>query len=276
MLRKRPQAKTKVASGGAPRRTRARALFDRRIFGKPVAHRGLHDLKAGVIENSGPAFLAALRGGYAIECDLQPAADGTPMVFHDDKLDRLVDAAKGPLAKRTAKELRALPYRGQDATILSFADFLKLVGGRTPLFVEVKAEKGVPPKIFLAKIASLARSYKGPIALMSFNHDVVEALARLAPRVPRGLVLGRHQVLKNWIKRAGRVSQATVLGRILDAAAPNVNFFAVDVNILKNAAAWRKTGGHDLGLFSWTIRTKRQRAIADRYADAPIFEGYEA
>ena len=49
MLRKRPQAKTKVASGGAPRRTRARALFDRRIFGKPVAHRGLHDLKAGVI-----------------------------------------------------------------------------------------------------------------------------------------------------------------------------------------------------------------------------------
>jgi glycerophosphoryl diester phosphodiesterase len=198
------------------------------------------------------------------------------MVFHDDKLDRLVDAAKGPLIKRTAKELRALPYRGQDATLLSFADFLKLVGGRAPLFVEVKAEKKLPPKIFLARIANLARSYKGPIALMSFNMEVVEALARLAPRVPRGLVLGRHDVLKTWIKRAGRIAQRTALAHILDAAAPKVSFFAVDVNIVKGAAQWRKAGGHDVGLYSWTIRNARQRAVAERYADAPIFEGYEA
>jgi glycerophosphoryl diester phosphodiesterase len=250
--------------------------LDRAVFSKPVAHRGLHDLKAGLIENSGPAFLAAIEKGYAIECDLQPAADGTPMVFHDEKLDRLVDARKGPLAKLSPKELRATPYRGQDATILSFADFLKLVGGRAPLYVEVKAEKGVPSKIFLAKIANLARTYKGPIALMSFNMDVVVALGRLAPRVPRGLVLGRHQVLKSWLKRAGRASQGTALGRILDDAVDKVSFFAVDVNILKGAAAWRKAGGHDIALYSWTIRSKRQRATAARYADAPIFEGYEA
>lgn len=277
MKAKRPQARkaTVKRKTGAHRAPRTR--FERQVFAaKPVAHRGLHDLKAGVIENSGPAFVAALEGGYAIECDLQPAADGTPMVFHDDKLDRLVDAAKGPLARKTAKELRALPYRGQTATLLSFADFLKLVGGRTPLFVEVKAEKGMPPKAFLAKIATLARTYKGPIALMSFNLDVVEALGRLAPRVPRGLVLGRHQVLKSWLKRAGRLAQGTALGRLLDAAAPKVDFFAVDVNILKGAADWRKAGGHDIGLFSWTIRTKRQRSVAGRYADAPIFEGYLA
>ena len=270
--------RAKTTKAKVVRRTKVEPhrLLDKSLYLKPIAHRGLHDARRGLIENTAPAFEAAIAKGYGIECDLQPAVDGTPMVFHDAKLDRLIEAARGPIASFTPQQLRALPYRGQETTILSFTDFLKLVGGRTPLFVEVKAEKGVPPKIFLAKIASLARSYKGPIALMSFNHDVVEALARLAPRVPRGLVLGRHQVLKNWIKRAGRVSQATVLGRILDAAAPNVNFFAVDVNILKNAAAWRKTGGHDLGLFSWTIRTKRQRAIADRYADAPIFEGYEA
>lgn len=276
MVVKRSKARKTAVKRKPVVRTSPRTRFDRALFTKPVAHRGLHDLKAGVIENSGPAFLAALDKGYAIECDLQPAMDGTPIVFHDDKLDRLVDAAKGPLAKKSAKDLRVLPYRGQTATILSFADFLKLVGGRTPLFVEVKAEKGMPPKPFLSKIAALARSYKGPIALMSFNLEVVEALGRLAPRVPRGLVLGRHQVLKSWLKRAGRASQGTALGHILDGAAPKVDFFAVDVNILKGAAAWRKTGGHDLGLFSWTIRTKRQRLTAARYADAPIFEGYEA
>ena len=30
-----------------------------------------------------------------------------------------------------------------------------------------------------------------------------------------------------------------------------------------------------LPLFSWTIRTRRERATAARLADAPIFEGYE-
>jgi len=31
-----------------------------------------------------------------------------------------------------------------------------------------------------------------------------------------------------------------------------------------------------LPLFTWTVRTPRQRAAAARWADAPIFEGYEA
>jgi len=272
MRAKRAAVKAKAGT----RASHPRMLLDRTRFSKPVAHRGLHNLKAGVIENSGPAFLAAIEKGYAIECDLQPAADGTPMVFHDEKLDRLVDVAKGRISKFTPKELRTFPYRGQAATILSFQDFLKLVGGRTPLLVEVKAEKGLPSKIFLARIASLARSYRGPIALMSFDMDVVIALGRLAPRVPRGLVFGRHQVLKSWLRRAGRAPQGTAISRILDDAVDKVSFFAVDVNILKGAAAWRKAGGHDVPLFSWTIRTKRQRVAAERYADLPIFEGYEA
>lgn len=270
------KAKRKPARKRGARPIDPRKLLDRKAFIKPVAHRGLHDAKAGVIENSGPAFAAALAKGYAIECDLQPAADATPVVFHDDTLDRLVDAAKGKLSKFSAQQLRAMPYRGQDATILTFADFLKQVGGRAPLLVEVKAEHGMPPRAFLARIATLARAYKGPIALMSFDMKVVMALARLAPRVPRGLVLGRHQVLRSWLARAGRAAEGTALSRILDEAGPKVSFFAVDVNILKDAATWRKTGGHDVPLFSWTIRTRRQRATAARYADAPIFEGYEA
>jgi glycerophosphoryl diester phosphodiesterase len=32
----------------------------------------------------------------------------------------------------------------------------------------------------------------------------------------------------------------------------------------------------DLPLFTWTVRTPRQRARAAKWADAPIFEGYEA
>ena len=40
----------------------------------PIAHRGLHG--PGVPENSLAAAKAAIEAGYAIEADIQPAADG--------------------------------------------------------------------------------------------------------------------------------------------------------------------------------------------------------
>ena len=55
----------------------------------PVAHRGLHGLEDGVVENLPKAFQAAIDSQYAIECDLQLSADGEAMVFHDATLDRL-------------------------------------------------------------------------------------------------------------------------------------------------------------------------------------------
>ena len=59
-------------------------MFERSEFIKPIAHRGLHDAKKGRIENTAPAFALGLSKGYGLECDLQPAEDGTPMVFHDE------------------------------------------------------------------------------------------------------------------------------------------------------------------------------------------------
>ncbi|MCE8472442.1 phosphodiesterase, partial [Rhodovulum sulfidophilum] len=55
----------------------------------PLAHRALHDRAAGRPENSVEAVRAAIAGGYGIEIDIQPSADGVPMVFHDYDLARL-------------------------------------------------------------------------------------------------------------------------------------------------------------------------------------------
>ena len=70
-------------------RRAARDLFDAHriiampgldwLTARPVAHRGLHDVGNGVIENTTSAFQAAISGNYAIECDLQTSADGEAM-----------------------------------------------------------------------------------------------------------------------------------------------------------------------------------------------------
>src|SRR5215813_5914948 len=67
------------------------------LTAQPVAHRGLHDASAGVIENTAAAFSAAVAAGYGIETDLQISADGEAMVHHDDALGRLTEGS-GALA----------------------------------------------------------------------------------------------------------------------------------------------------------------------------------
>ena len=77
------------------------------LTARPVAHRGLHDAAAGIVENTPSAFAAAIAGNYGIECDLQLSADGEAMVHHDDALGRLTDGS-GRLDRITAADLRRI------------------------------------------------------------------------------------------------------------------------------------------------------------------------
>lgn len=255
----------------------AAASFDR-TFLRPIAHRGLHNAAKGRIENTAPAFEAAIAKGYGIECDLRPASDGTPMVFHDATLDRLV-AGTGPLRLRTPAGLARLRYRGQDTRILTFAQVLHLVNGRAPLLVEVKSD-GRPRRRFLEKIAAEASAYAarhgGTIALMSFDRRIVEMLGELAPHLPRGWVVGRHQLIQRTSATTPAASSPTLtVPALLASAPPGLAFLAVDVAMLPEAAAWRAGQKSRPSLFSWTIRAAHDRATAKKFADAPIFEAYE-
>jgi glycerophosphoryl diester phosphodiesterase len=249
--------------------------LDRTAFVRPIAHRGLHDHVQGRLENTAPAFRAAIQKHYGIECDLQAAEDGTPMVFHDPRLDRLIDGS-GPIAAFTPSKLRKLRYRGQKEKILTFAQFLELVHGRVPVLVEVKVNGTTGRATYLDKIARAARAYNGPIALMSFNRTIVSELAVRAPKVPRGCVVGGQQMLSTlWARRNKRRSGPIVPPRLFAPSRDGIGFYAVDVKLAAVARTWMTRNGLDLPLFAWTVRTPRQRATAARWADAPIFEGYE-
>ena len=255
-------------------RHRPAAPLDRAVFVRPIAHRGWHDTSKGRVENTAPAFRAAITKGYGIECDLQAAEDGTPMVFHDSTLDRLVGVS-GRIAAYSPRQLARLRYKGQDERILTFAQFLDLVAGRVPVLVEVKRNGRLHSK-FLENIARVAQAYKGPIALMSFDRPTVAALGQLAPAVPRGAVIGGRQMLSGlWAGRSRR-RESPAASRLLASAPEGVAFYAVNTQLVAVARTWMSRRAQDLPLFTWTVRTPRQRARAAKWADAPIFEGYEA
>ncbi len=249
--------------------------LDRSVFLRPIAHRGLHDRAKGRVENTAPSFLAAIERDYGIECDLQAAADDIPMVFHDAKLERLMDAA-GPIRSYTARELGHFRYATGDLRMLRFSELLELVNGRVPLLVEVKGDSKSLRGDFLPNVAKLARRYKGPLALMSFERGVVRAMGKLAVRVPRGSIVGSKQFLAGLWRKGERSDKGAGASRVFGAAPVDVSFLAVDVKLVAVARRWLTQQSLRLPLFTWTVRTPRQRAAAARWADAPIFEGYEA
>ena len=264
----RPPDEAKPAAAGAQR-------FDRAQFAKPIAHRGLHDIGAGVVENSGPAFAAALAAGHGIECDLRPAAGGLPLVFHDDTLERLIDG-HGAVDRLTAGDLKRLRYTAAaDTPILSFAELLDLVAGRQPLLVEIKSEWAPVDRTFMARIADLARSYKGPLALMSFDPAVMVAMRELAPDVPRGLVSGlyRSEPDDDWWRDKLAPGRAFALSHLLEAGPVAPDFVAYHVKALPTPVLRYVREVQGLPVFTWTVRSAEDADIAARWADAPIFEG---
>jgi glycerophosphoryl diester phosphodiesterase len=237
---------------------------------RPIAHRGLHDVTRGVVENSASAVRAAIAKGYAVEVDLQCARDGLPVVFHDRSLERLTGES-GLVAERDAETLCAIRLRGSTDTVLSLPDLLSLVAGRVPLVIEVKSTWGRDPR-YEQNIAQMLASYRGEIAVMSFDPHLVAAFRRLAPALPRGLIAERFE--DRYAKELPPLRRFA-MRHLLTSVIAKPNFIAYDVRALPALAPALARTLFRLPLLTWTVRTESEKATARRYADAMIFEGIE-
>lgn len=240
------------------------------LIERPVAHRGLHDVGSGIVENTMSAFSAAVRHGYAIECDLQISADGEAMVFHDSTLDRLTQGC-GRLDRMTAAELEQVPFRSTADRMPRLSQLLSEVAGRVPLVIELKSRWDGSTALVRRSIEVL-RGYSGPFALMSFDPDIVAAVREIAPAVVRGIVADRVTEPGYAALDVARRLELRYL-RHLDRSRPH--FLAYDVDGLPSAAAraFRQAG---LPVICWTVTGADMASRARRYADQITFEGFLA
>ena len=237
--------------------SRSRQAELERLGAVPFAHRGLHG--GALIENSGGAIAAAVAGGYGVELDVQLSRDGEAMVFHDYKLERLT-LEQGPVADRSAGELQGIPFKGAAGSMPRLSEALAMIGGRAPLLVEVKSPDRRVERL-CAAVARALGGYEGPVGVMSFNPEVGGWFARHAPRVLRGLVVtesGRRGL-------RGRIERPLALWRA------RADVLAYDIRDLPSrfAGAARRRG---LPVYSWTVRSEADRALAAAHADQIIFE----
>jgi glycerophosphoryl diester phosphodiesterase len=238
------------------------------LVARPIAHRGLHSKSKGIIENTSRAFEVAIKGDYAIECDVQLTADGEAIVFHDDDLDRLTQA-KGPVKALTTRALQMVKLKETSDRMQTLAELLEQVDGRATLVIELKSLWDGDDA--LAKRAlEVLEGYDGPYGLMSFDTEVIACLRELSPRTVRGIVADRTtDPSYNALPLAKRFSMRT----FAHLAETQPHFVSYNWRELPFEPVTEiRNAGHPV--ITWTLRSKEEASQALRYCDQITFEGY--
>jgi len=246
------------------------------LTARPIAHRGLHDRGAGIVENTLAAAEAAIARNFAIECDVQLSRDGEAMVFHDDTLDRLTHAS-GPLVEKSSSELRDVRFRSGLEPIPTFQELLERVADRAPIVCEIKSAFDGDSRL-ADRIAQLAADYAGPLAIKSFDPAILVHYRKHpnppGPRgapCPLGIVAEARYDDGYW--RALSSDQRIRLANFLHYEETRPDFLSYCVDDLPNAVPFLLRALNATPVMAWTVRTPAQRGLAAQWADQMIFEG---
>jgi len=243
------------------------------LFPRPIAHRGLHDKAAGVIENSASAFEAAITGNFAIECDVQLSSDGVPIVFHDGNMERLI-GLPGPIANASADQVTQTALLGSTAGDCPqrFADFLAQISGRTLLQIELKYQHGAAATQLLARtVAEAIKTYTGPVTVESFDPNLLIAIREFGFTGPRGIITYAYPNDTETSRLTAK--QRFTLRNLLHWHKSRFDFISCDQAALELPAIkfWRALGKP---VTAWTIRSKVEAEAIRPHIDQIVFEGF--
>ena len=234
------------------------------------AHRGLHD-KPSIPENSLAAFRRARDSFFGVELDVHLMADGNLAVIHDSSLLRTagVDVAIEDLTKADLERFR---LEGTDERIPLLGEVLSLFEGRTPLIVELKAERGNHDALTAAAVAELDR-YRVAYCIESFDPRCLLWLKRNRDEIVRG------QLSEKFLRHGdgGGQSRAVLwaLGNLLTNFLTRPDFIAYRFSDRKCLAVRLCRKLYRVKEFSWTITARHQMVQAEEAGCGVIFEQFD-
>jgi len=220
-----------------------------------VAHRGAQDEAP---ENTERAFRLALEHGVdGIEFDVQMTRDGIPVLHHDRTLMRIA-ASRRRISDLSYYELQALARRGlystrlKGETVLTLERALRMLAGKTRLFIEIKSREhdrrsghSLPLALRTADLIDrcVPPAFHGEVHILCFDTAVLRELSG-RPRWKR-IRNHRRPPLLRPDDPAGLWGHGVRIGRLRE----------------EDAAALRRRG---LVLASWACNGPRQLSKALR------------
>ena len=238
----------------------------KRMPGKFYAHRGLHDLKRGIPENSMAAFRAACEHGFGIELDIQLTKDGQVLVTHDYDLKRICGVNRS-VDECTYKELQEFSILGTTEKIPLLTDVLDMVNGQVPLIIEIKY-KEIGSKI-CKKAAEILDHYTGVYCIESFHPLALLWYRKYRPHICRG------QLGMNFHRDDGKFHPVYYFPRhLLLNFLTKPDFIAYDYHAKTAVSMNICRVLYGTPCFGWTLRSQKEVYASEHYFDYFIFEGF--
>ena len=123
-----------------------------------------------------------------------------------------------------------------------------------------------------ARVATVLAGYRGHAAPMSFDPRQIAALRHKAPQLPCGIVAAKYRPHPYWDQMPFWMRYG--MGYLVTGLAARAQFVAYAVADLPAFAPLVARHVFGLPLLTWAVRNEAERAIAERYADQMIFEGF--
>ncbi len=240
---------------------------------RPFAHRGFHSnsLKVSetIPENSLEAFRLAIEKNFSIEMDIQFTKDFKIIVFHDFFLGRLTSKTGFVFNKNLSYIKKA--NLSNNEKVPTIEEVLYLVNGRVPILLEIKYSKYIKENLnmFTRVLAEKLESYKGPVALMSFNSDLIKHIRKINffGRFPLGLTTSFPKIESIGSKiKNNKIENEIVANRL--------QFISQDWKGITNIRV-KRLKKLDIAILSWTITSREIEMSLKGLVDNITFEHYE-
>ncbi len=237
-------------------------IFDTWIATTPIAHRGLFTDK--IPENSLAAFKNAIKNKLPIELDVACLADGTPVVFRDEKLARMT-GKDGFISNCEYKDIQKLTLAGTKEKIPTLREALDVIDGKVPVLIEIKnyGKVGIVEKAVWKEL----QGYKGDYAIESFNPYTLEWFKNNAPRVKRGQVACFFKD-----KEITGVRKFALKRMLLNKKISEPNFIVYCSDDMPNKYTKKYFG--KMPVLVYTIKNAEEEARLKDYCNNIIFDSY--
>jgi glycerophosphoryl diester phosphodiesterase len=234
------------------------------LTSSPVAHRGLHDLEAGLPENSLAAFEAGAEAGYSCELDVQLTNSGELIVLHDLDLSRATGVAR-PSVTLTAGDLQNTRLFGGGQHVPTLAQVIECVRGRVPLLIELKRDGASDPRALVSAVLQNLEYRSGEYALSSFDPVIVQALRTAESGFPIGQISGLLRTARPLRRLVGRSLASNFFTR--------PDFISYELAGLPSriVGMWRS---HGVTVLAWPVKSPDDEREARKYADNIIFSDF--
>ncbi len=238
------------------------SIYDSWLVKQPIAHRGLFNEKCP--ENSLSAFKNAVKNKMPIELDVSILTDGTPVIFHDEKLARMT-GKDGFISNCSYEDIQKLTLSGTKEKIPTLQEALDTIDGKVPILIEIKNYGKVGP--FEKAVWKVLQRYNGEYAVESFNPYSIEWFKVNAPKVKRGQVASFYED-----KEIIGVSRFFLKRMWLNKKVSEPNFIIYKAENLPNKYVKKYYG--QIPVLTYAIKSEEEEMRVKGFVDNFVFDSY--